>query len=78
MRPKQASQLTKYLPSGYIRLVNEELVKSGEKEASQSFISNVRCGRKQHARIEAILLKLVRRERARQKRQERTIKLLTR
>lgn len=78
MTPKQARLITKFLPSGYIRLVNEELVKQNQPEASQPFISNVRWGRKQNDRIEAIILKLVRQERSRQERKDRTIKSIIR
>lgn len=78
MTRKQAISIKKYLPSGYIGMVQQELTKKSLPTASQPTISNIAGGRKQNPDIERAILVIVRREKSRRKRQDQLIKSLAR
>lgn len=77
MTPKQANSLTPWIPKGYIAMVEDRLRLQNLPVPSQPFISNVKKGRKDHDAIEAILMDLVREERAKADAKQKTITALT-
>lgn len=77
MTRQEARRLSRYIPTGYLALVEEQLRAQGLPVPSQPFISNVKNGRREHAAIEAILLRLARAERERMEQRAQEIQSLT-